>query len=307
VTATREYRPLPIAKIDPNPSQPRRHFDPDALAELGRSIRDQGLLQPVAVRPHQCGRFLLIAGERRWRACKAVGLKTIDARVLEGLSEADAFALSLLENVTRADMLPMEEVRAYGTLRDLGRTVEEVAAATGKTTRWVNLFLGLLNLTPDLQHLLDGGGIRIGLAIEASKLQPDGQHVVLRKHLAGEFPGDREAAAFCAALKAAEDQADLFEVPDDQSVREALRARRAALELKLDRINGAGLVLGEIAAMDPHTVARLLAGRHGGVPAHRDQVKAVAAQAAKALAVLRRAAAIADAHTTLNTAVEATS
>lgn len=301
-----QYRPLPVAKIDANPLQPRRHFDPEALAELGRSIRDQGLLQPVAVRPHRRGRYLLVAGERRWRACKAVGLTTIDARVLEGLSDGDAFALSVLENVTRADVLPMEEARGYGTMREFGQSVEQIAAATGKTTRWVNLFLGLLNLTPDLQHLLDGGGMKIGLAIEASKLQPDGQHVVLRKHLAGEFPGDREAAAFCAALKAAEDQTDLFAVPEDRAAREALKARRAALELKLDRINAAGLVLGEIAVMDPHTVARLLAGRHGGVPAHRDQVKAVAAQAAKALAVLRRAAAIADAHSTLNPAVEAT-
>lgn len=302
MSAATEYRPLPVDLIDANPDQPRRHFDAEALAELGRSIRDQGLLQPVAVRP-KGKRFLLIAGERRWRACKAVGLGTIAARVIEGMSEADAFALSVLENVTRADMLPMEEARAYGTLRDLGKTVPQIAAATGKTTRWVSLFLGLLNLTPDLQHLLDGGGMKIGLAIEASKLQPDGQHVVLRKHLAGEFAGDREAAAFCAALKAAEDQVDLFALPDDRAEREALRAHRDALATRLDRINLAGLLLGEVAAMDPHLVARLLAHHPGGAAGRRDAVKDVLGQGNKALAVLRKAAALAEAY---DTAVEAT-
>ena len=293
------YAELATEAIEANPDQPRRHFDAEALGELARSIADQGLLQPIVVRP-MGDTHVIIAGERRWRASKLAGLPTISCRVLVGLDETEAFTLSVLENVARRDMQPLEEANAYAALRQAGKSVADIAAATGKSVRWVTMFLDLLELSADLQHLLDGGGIKTGLAWSASRLEPAAQQVLLRRHLAGEFASDADGQAYCTAVRDAEGQGSLFADPQTPAERESLLKRRAALATKLDRINVAGYVLGEIAEMDPADVAVLLRHHPGGVAGHREAVRDVAEQARKALAVLRKASAITDAHPVLS-------
>lgn len=286
------YDDIEVALIQANPNQPRQHFDEDALRELAQSIASEGLLQPIVVRPIEGGGYRIIAGERRWRASALTGITAIPCRVLHDLSDEAAFTLSVIENVVRRDMTAMEEARAYNVLRAGGKSIEDIAAATGKSVRWVTMFLDLLALVPEIQHLLDNGGMKIGVAWSASRCTPDGQRSVLRRYVAGDFASDMDAQAFASAVLAAESQDSLFASEADDPVAVKVKAdRKHAMLGKLDRIAVAGYVLSEIAVMEPTDVAELLTGHKGGAAAQRDSLRDVVKQANKALAVLRKAAA----------------
>ena len=121
---------LPVDSIHPNPRQPRRRFEPEATTGLAGSIRQQGLLQPVVVRPRVAGGYALIAGERRWRAAREAGLESLPAVVREA-DDRDSLLLALVENVAREQLSPVEEARAYAALVDefelsLGDVAERV-------------------------------------------------------------------------------------------------------------------------------------------------------------------------------------
>ncbi len=113
--AVQELRELPVEVVLPNPSQPRRHFDEEALQALAGSIGERGVLQPVLVRPVQDGKYELVAGERRWRAAKLAGLQSIPALV-RAREDAEALQTALIENMAREDLNPVEEARACVTL-----------------------------------------------------------------------------------------------------------------------------------------------------------------------------------------------
>jgi ParB family chromosome partitioning protein len=131
VGAVVTYLDLAIDLIDRHPGQPRKHFDAEALAELAGSIAANGLMQPVTVRPVD-DRYVIIAGERRWRACQQAGLDTIPVRVIE-IGEEDAFVLSVAENVNRSDMTVLEETEAFAQLVAYGKTHDEIARLFGKS------------------------------------------------------------------------------------------------------------------------------------------------------------------------------
>ena len=154
-----------VASIDPNPNQPRSHFDEDALAELSASIKAIGLLQPVLVRPSSTpDRFELIAGERRWRASKRAGLSTIPAivRVTDDVSSVEQ---ALVENLHRQDLTPLEEAAAYQQLlEDFSMTHEQVAAKVGKSRSAITNSLRLLSLPPTIQQYLAEGRLSAGHA-----------------------------------------------------------------------------------------------------------------------------------------------
>ena len=155
---------LPLASIKPNRFQPRDHFDEEALALLADSIREVGVLQPVLVRPVGDGEFELVAGERRWRAARRVGLQTIPALVRE-TDDAAALEQALVENLHRDDLNPLEEASAYQQLiEEFGLTHDEVAARVGRSRTTITNTLRLMQLPPAIQKSLQQGKLSTGHA-----------------------------------------------------------------------------------------------------------------------------------------------
>lgn len=149
---------IPVDAIVPNPVQPRRHFDPTALAELAASIKENGVLQPILVEEAGPGAYILHAGERRLRACQSLGITTIPALIkpaLNGTAAQDRLLYALVENAQRQNMTPIEEARALGKLRDQGLTVMQIVNKTGINWGTVDGRLLLLRLEPELQELVE--------------------------------------------------------------------------------------------------------------------------------------------------------
>jgi ParB family transcriptional regulator, chromosome partitioning protein len=154
---------LPVVSIRPNPNQPREHFDEEALAALAESIREVGVLQPVLVRETGEG-FELIAGERRWRAARRVGLQTIPA-IIRHADDASSLQQAIVENVQRESLNPLEEAAAYQQLiEDFALTHDDVAARVGKSRATITNTLRLLQLPPSIQKFLQEGALRMGHA-----------------------------------------------------------------------------------------------------------------------------------------------
>ena len=158
------FRELPLQMIERGKYQPRRDIKPEALEELAASIRSQGVMQPVVVRPIGGDRFELIAGERRWRAAHLAGLQTIPAMVRIVPDEA-ALALALIENVQRENLNPVEEAFALKRLQDeFAMTQQQVAEAVGKSRVTITNLLRLLNLNPVVRQRLENGELEMGHA-----------------------------------------------------------------------------------------------------------------------------------------------
>jgi ParB family transcriptional regulator, chromosome partitioning protein len=155
---------LPLGSIRPNERQPRRRFDAEGISELAESVRAQGLVQPIVVRPAGPGAWELIAGERRWRTARAAGLATIPALVRES-DDRDSLLLALVENVAREDLSPIEEARAYAVLIDeFGLTLGDVAERVGRSKPTVSNRIRLLDLPDDVIGLLERGLLSEGHA-----------------------------------------------------------------------------------------------------------------------------------------------
>jgi ParB family chromosome partitioning protein len=155
---------IPTAEIRPNPHQPREHFDEEALGALADSIREVGLLQPVLVRAADGGGYELIAGERRWRAARRVGLQTIPAMVRVA-DDAAMLQHAIVENIQREELNPLEEAAAYQQLiEDFSLTHDAVAGRVGKSRATITNTLRLLQLPPSIQRCLKDGTIRMGHA-----------------------------------------------------------------------------------------------------------------------------------------------
>lgn len=158
------YAEIPVAAITPNPRQPRKVFDPEALQELIHSISEVGLLQPIVVRPLGDGRFELVAGERRLRASQASGLERIPA-IIRDTADADMLRDALLENLHRAQLNPLEEAAAYQQmLDDFGCTQEELATRIGRSRPQVTNCLRLLRLPALVQKRVAAGVLSAGHA-----------------------------------------------------------------------------------------------------------------------------------------------
>jgi ParB family chromosome partitioning protein len=157
-------REVPLDQIDPNPFQTRSHVDEEQLAELAASITANGVVQPVLVRPMASGRFQLIAGERRWRASKLAGKPTVPA-ILRQVSDEQAMEITIVENLQRTDLNPMEQARAFERLsREFHMTQEQMAQRTGKDRTTVTNFLRLLKLPATVQARVESGDLSFGHA-----------------------------------------------------------------------------------------------------------------------------------------------
>ena len=160
--AEAELRELPVDMLTPNPRQPRRRFDEDALVALTESLRDRGVLQPVLVRPCPDGTYELIAGERRWRAAQLAGFATVPA-IIRAQGDAESLELALIENMAREDLNPVEEARACGLLIDeLGLTREEGGRRVGRSRAAVSNLVRLLDLPDEVLEMLVQGRLSEG-------------------------------------------------------------------------------------------------------------------------------------------------
>jgi len=159
-----ELTHLAIEQIHANPRQPRRRFDQEATAGLAESIRAQGVVQPVLVRPRAAGGFELIAGERRWRAAREAGVPTVPAVIREA-DDRDTLLLGLVENVARENLSPIEEARAYAVLVDeFSLSLGEIADQVGRSKPAVSNRLRLLELPDDVLGMVERGELTEGHA-----------------------------------------------------------------------------------------------------------------------------------------------
>jgi len=156
---------LPMVQIEPNPHQPRMHFDEESLSELAMSIEQIGVLQPILVRAIGDQRFQLIAGERRWRAAQRAGLATIPSIVRHSDDDVGLVEQALVENLHREDLTALEEAAAYQQLlEDFGLTHDQIAKRVGRSRSAISNTLRLLTLPPAVQHLLADGKLSAGHA-----------------------------------------------------------------------------------------------------------------------------------------------
>lgn len=182
------FAELPMEAITPNPRQPREVFDEDALAELVTSIREVGLLQPVVVRQAAPGRYELIMGERRWRACREAGLKNIPA-IIRATDDEKLLLDALLENLHRAQLNPLEEAAAYDQLlQDFKCTHDQLADRIGRSRPQVTNTLRLLNLSAPVQRrvaagVLSAGHARALLAVQDTEQQDRLAHRIVAEGL----------------------------------------------------------------------------------------------------------------------------
>lgn len=155
---------LPINEIVPNRDQPRKTFDETALAELAESIKQHGVLQPLLVRPLAAGGYQLVAGERRWRACRMAGLTQVPV-VIKELTDTETMEIAIIENLQREDLNPIEEAEGLQALIDkCGYTQEEVAASVGKSRPAIANSLRLLRLPEEVREMTKNGEISAGHA-----------------------------------------------------------------------------------------------------------------------------------------------
>ncbi len=155
-------REVAVSLVRPNPAQPRRDFDEDALVALSRSIAARGVLQPIVVRPLSGGAYELVAGERRLRAARLAGLETIPAVVRE-TDEGDRLELALIENMAREDLNPVEEARACATLvEDLGLSKEEIGKRVGRSRPAISNMIRLLELPDEVLAMIERGELSAG-------------------------------------------------------------------------------------------------------------------------------------------------
>jgi ParB family chromosome partitioning protein len=259
-------REIAVDLIDRNPFQTRSAFDDAQLSELAASITANGVVQPVLVRPQANGRFQLIAGERRWRASIKAGKKTIPA-ILRQVSDEQAMEITIVENLQRADLNPMEQARAFERLsREFHMTQEQMATRTGKDRASVANFLRLLKLPATVQNRVEAGDLTFGHARALLGLadRPDLEKVAAR--VAALSLSVRQTETMVQGIlnpERHETKEVKPEPPVDPNVREVKDRLQRALGLKvsIEDKNGRGKVIIEYSKLeDFDTLLENLAG-----------------------------------------------
>jgi ParB family transcriptional regulator, chromosome partitioning protein len=248
-------REIPLDQIDPNPFQTRSQVNEEQMAELAASITANGVVQPILVRPLASGRFQLIAGERRWRASKLAGKAAVPA-ILRQVSDEQAMEITIVENLQRADLNPMEQARAFEKLsREFHMTQEQMAHRTGKDRATIANFLRLLRLPPAVQARVEAGELSFGHARALLALDdPDGIENAARR-IASLSLSVRQTEGYIQGLvdpsrKTAKKPKATPEV--DPNVRDAQERLQRSLGLKvtIDDHNGKGKVIIEYARLE---------------------------------------------------------
>ena len=248
-------REIPLDLIDRNPVQTRSLMNEEQLAELAASIVANGVVQPILVRPLAGGRFQLIAGERRWRASQLAGKSTVPA-ILRQVSDEQAMEITIVENLQRADLNPMEQARAFERLsREFHMTQEQMATRTGKDRATVANFLRLLRLPSTVQAKVESGQLSFGhartlLAFEhAEEMEKAAQRII------GLSLSVRQTETYVQGLlhpERAPKKEPKPEPPVDPNVREVQERLQRSLGLKvqIEDKNGRGRVIIEYAKLE---------------------------------------------------------
>jgi ParB family transcriptional regulator, chromosome partitioning protein len=245
---------IPLGEIERNPYQTRTHFDEKLLAELAESIAANGVVQPILVRPLAGGRYQLIAGERRWLASKQAGKETIPA-ILRQVSDEQAMEITIVENLQRADLNPIEQARAFERLgREFGMTQEQMAHRTGKDRGTISNFLRLLKLPSSVQEKVSSGVLSFSHAKVLLGLE----------HSEDVERAAKQILALSLSVRQAETMVQNMLFPDrpvkaetpkpavDPNVREAQEKLQRALGLrvKIEDHNGRGRVIIEYGRLE---------------------------------------------------------
>ena len=188
------YQSLPIYKVEPNPDQPRKEFDPEELENLAESIRVHGLIQPLTVRELPTGYYQIIAGERRWRAARLAKLSEVPVVVIDA-DDRKAMELALIENLQRQDLNPVEEALGYKTLmEDYGLTQEEAASRVGNALR-------LLGLHPEVLELVRTGSLTAGHARAIAGLKSEKKQLEAAKKVIALSLSVRQTETLCKNME----------------------------------------------------------------------------------------------------------
>ena len=248
-------REIPVDQIDSNPFQTRSQVNQEQLAELAASIAANGVVQPVLVRPLASGRFQLIAGERRWRASRLAGKTTVPA-MLRQVSDEQAMEITIVENLQRTDLNPMEQARAFERLgREFHMTQEQMAQRTGKDRATVANFLRLLKLPSSVQNRVEAGELTFGHARALLALEHAEEMEKAAQRIAALSMSVRQTENYVQGLidpSRKSKKEPKAAPPIDPNVRDAQEQLQRALGLKvtIDDHNGRGKVISEYARLE---------------------------------------------------------
>ena len=221
---------LPISQVQPGLNQPRKRFEPEALAELAESVRQYGVIQPLTVRRLSSGYYQIIAGERRWRAAKEAGLAEVPVTVIEA-DDKKVMELGLIENLQREDLNPMEEAKGYEVLmKEHGLTQEDVAQRMGKSRPAIANTLRLLALPDAVQYMLEEGTLSAGHARTLLGLSKADAQKKLAQKIVAEGLSVRQTEALVKRLSAEAD-----ETPDKPKAEDPLKIYRDAAAKELSQ------------------------------------------------------------------------
>src|ERR1035437_692565 len=249
-------KPLEIAldRIDRNPHQTRTAFDEAKLAELAQSIAATGVVQPIVVREIPGGRYQLIMGERRWRASQAAGKATIPA-IVRQVSDEQSLEMTIVENLQREDLNPMEQARAYERLsREFKLTQEQMAVRTGKDRASVGNFLRLLKLPAQIHPLVESGALSFGHARALLALDSPERIIAASNRVTALAMSVRQTETYVQGLinpEARPKKETKAAAPQDPNVREAQDRlqRRLGLKVHIEDRKGRGRVIIEYAGV----------------------------------------------------------
>ena len=190
VTETQTKKTLRVSQIEPNRNQPRKQFSEEAVTSLAESIREHGMLQPILVRPYIDGQYQIVAGERRWRAARMLGLDEVPV-IIKDIADVEAMQMALIENLQRENLNPIEEATGYKRLsEEFNMKQDDIAKTVGKSRSSVANMLRILTLPNEVQEMLVNGEISVGHAkallsiddeevqIEAARRAKDGSFTV---------------------------------------------------------------------------------------------------------------------------------
>jgi ParB family chromosome partitioning protein len=242
------FRRLPIANVYPNPDQPRKLFEEQGIEELAASIDQNGLLQPITVRADGKGEFIIVCGERRYRACMMLGWATIDA-IVTTMTDDEMADAAIIENLQRKDITPLEEAHAFQKRLDAGVPLEELARRLGKAPHRITERTALLRLTSEYQEAFSKGMLTPSQATELARLGHSYQRVLFAAISEGRCKTYAALRAIATSLVQAEaragagefslrstfdsEQSSLFSVPEPT---EAERIAVTVLESKIEKV-----------------------------------------------------------------------
>ena len=259
---TSSFVMLRTDQIRPGRFQPRAAISEASIEELKASIRRSGIIEPVIVRPIAHGTYELVAGERRFKASQSIGIKEVPA-VIKSLSDKEALEFSLIENVQREDLNPLDEAKGYARLSDeFGYTQEDVASAVGKDRATVANLLRLLALPQEIQEGLQGGAITLGHAKALLAIQDGAKQVALYRRIKQEEMSVRQAEALAGSLAPAKRRRIRAVDPQLKSLEDELRRTLGTKVALISRKKGGRLIIDYFSSEDLTRIARAL-----GVPA----------------------------------------